>query len=135
MQEWLLPFAPTVLALGTVGALLLVQLLVADLIGIKAGHQPGVPVESDHDNLLFRASRAHANTNESIASFVLLALFGIFTTASPAWVNGLSWLYVSARLGHMSCYYLDLRLARSACFGVAVFALLGMFANGVNAFF
>lgn len=133
MQEWLVPYASTVWAMGMSGALLLIQLLVVDLAGIKARHRPGTPVEADHGNFLFRATRAHANTNESIAAFTLLALFGVLSAASPGWLNALSWVYVAARVAHMVCYYAGFQLPRSVAFGVGLVALFGMLVVGVSA--
>ena len=106
--------------------LFLVQLLVLDLAGIKARHVPGTPVQADHASFLFRATRAHANTNESVAAFVLLAVVGIFVGASPSWINASAWLYVAGRAGHMLCYYADLRLARSVAFAVSLVALISL---------
>jgi uncharacterized MAPEG superfamily protein len=133
MEPWLAPYAPTIVALGAMAALLLLQLLVADVAGIAAGHVPGTPVEARHDLFLFRANRAHANTNETIAAFILLSVFGIFAGASPSWQNGLAWTFVLARASHMLCYYGDLRLLRSASFGIAVIALVGMLVIGFSA--
>ena len=123
-------YAPTVLAMGAVAGLLLVQIVVVDITAIRAHHKPGAPVEPDHRNFLFRAVRAHANTNESLAAFILLALFGMFSAAAPAWLNALSWIYVAARLGHMLCYYADLRLSRSISFGIGLVALIGLLIAG-----
>ena len=120
-------------AFGAAGVLLLLQLLVADVAGIRAGHVPGAPVDADHGRFLFRAVRAHANTNESLAAFALIGLFGVAAGASPAWLGGAAWVYVGARLGHMLCYYVNWRLARSIAFGIGVAALLAMFAAGVFA--
>ena len=133
MQEWLVPYVSTVWALGMSGALLLIQLLVVDLAGIKARHRPGTPVEADHGHFLFRATRVHANTNESIAAFTLVALFCVLSAASPGWLNALSWVYVVARVAHMVCYYAGFRLSRSVAFGVSLAALLGMLVVGVSA--
>lgn len=130
MQTWLTPYVPTVLAIGATGGLLLVQLLILDLAGIKARHRPGTPVEADHSNFLFRATRAHANTNESIAGFILLALFAVLSAAPPAWLNTLSWVYVMARIVHMLCYYAGIQLLRSVSFAVGLVALFGMLAVG-----
>jgi uncharacterized MAPEG superfamily protein len=132
MQEWLMPYASTVWAMGIMGGLLLVQLLILDLAGIKAGHVPGSPVTADHGDFLFRATRAHANTNESIAAFILLALFGILHNGTPGWLNLLAMIYVAARLAHMICYYLGIQILRSAAFLVAFVALIGMLVVGVT---
>jgi uncharacterized MAPEG superfamily protein len=128
--EPLTAYSPVVWAFGVVGLLLLMQLLVADIAGVRAGHVPGSPVPADHGSFLFRAVRAHANTNETIAAFILLALFGIFRGASAEWLNGLAWLYVGARVAHMACYYADVRIMRSVAFVLAFAALLGMLIAG-----
>ena len=133
MQEFVVPYAPTIWALGMSGALLLIQLLVVDLAGIKAGHQPGTPVEADHGNFLFRTIRAHANTNESIAAFILLALFGLLSAASPFWLNTLAWAYVATRIAHMLFYYIGLQLPRSIAFGASLLVLFSMLVVGVAA--
>lgn len=133
MYELLYPYSATVLAMGATAGLILIQMLVADVAGIRTGHVPGAPVAADHASFLFRATRAHANTNESVAAFALLALFGIFTAATASWLNGFAWCYVAGRAGHMLCYYLDLRLARSAFFTVSLLAMLGMFVIGLVA--
>lgn len=131
MQEWLNPYLLTLWAVGATAGLLLLQMLVLDYAGIKAKHLPGAPVPADHGNFLFRATRAHANTNESIAAFILLVLFGILTAASARWLGVFAWVYVGGRIGHMLCYYADLRLPRSISFGVALVGLLGMLTVGV----
>src|SRR5438876_9648023 len=112
--------------MGATGGVLLIQLLVLDVAGLKVRHRPGTPVEADHGNFLFRASRAHANTNESIAAFILLALFGVLSAAPAGWLNTLAWVYVLARIAHMLCYYANVQLLRSLSFGVGLVALLGL---------
>ncbi len=126
MQEWVLPYVPTLLAMGATGTLLLVQILVVDVASIKSKHPPGTPVTADHRSFLFRATRAHANTNESIAGFILLALVGLLSAASPVWLNLLCWVYVLGRVGHMLCYYAGKGLLRSIFFGVGLAALVLM---------
>lgn len=133
MRELVAPYIPTVWALGMSGALLLIQLLVVDLAGLKARHIPGTPVHPNPGNFLFRATRAHANTNESIAAFVLLALFALLSAAIPLWVNALSWAYVAARAAHMLCYYAGLPLPRTIAFATSLVALFGMLGVGVFA--
>jgi uncharacterized MAPEG superfamily protein len=130
MQDWLLRYASTIWAMGAMGGLLLVQIIVLDVAGIRAGHTPGLPVEGGHDHFHFRATRAHANTTESIAIFILLAVFGIFANASPRLLNGCALLYVAARLAHMLCYYAGIQVLRSLSFVVAFLALIGMLVAG-----
>ncbi|MGH8455256.1 MAG: MAPEG family protein [Nevskiales bacterium] len=131
MQEWLLPYVLTIWAMGATAGLFLVQILVVDVAGMKARHRPGTPVAVDHSNFLFRATRAHANTNEGIAGFILLALFGVLSAASPTWLNLLAWVYVAARAGHMTCYYANLPTLRSTSFGFGLAALFGMLVVGL----
>ncbi|MDP9142711.1 MAG: MAPEG family protein [Pseudomonadota bacterium] len=135
MQAWLMPYEPTVIALGVSALLLCVQLLVLDVAGIVAKHAPGLPIKPDHASFLFRASRAHANTNESIAAFIVLAIVGVLVAANASWLNTLAWVYVAARSAHMVAYYLGVQLARSAAFAVGLLALIGMCAVMVVAFF
>ena len=133
MKELLIPYASTVLAFGAVALLLLVQLLVADVVGLKRGHRPGTPVGANHSDFLFRATRAHANTNESIAAFIILVLLGLLSGAQPAWLNGLAWTYVAARTAHMVFYYFGWHLPRSIAFALSLFALFGMLFVGLSA--
>ncbi|NJO12894.1 MAG: MAPEG family protein [Gammaproteobacteria bacterium] len=116
-----------------IAALFLVQLLVLDLTGIRAKHVPGTPIPADHNSFLFRATRAHANTNESIAAFILLTVIAVFASASSAWTNVSAWVYVAGRLGHMLCYYADLRAARSVAFAVSLLALLSLLLAALTA--
>lgn len=67
-------YSMTIAALGSVAVLMLCQLLIADVVGLRTKHVPGSQVPTDHDNLLFRASRVVANTNESIAIFILAVI-------------------------------------------------------------
>ena len=53
-------YAATVTSFGALALLMLVQLLIADFIGIRARHIPGSGVTPDHSNVLFRASRTVA---------------------------------------------------------------------------
>ncbi len=123
----------TIWAAAVTGLLSLIQLLVADAAAIKAGHPPGTPIPADSRRFLFRAARAHANTNESVAVFAIFAVTGIALSASPAWLGGLAWLYVGARGAHMVAYYANLRIPRSSAFAVSLVALGGMFASVASA--
>lgn len=133
MGSFLELYEPTILACGLIGALLLIQLLIADVFSIASRHPPGTPIEPNHENPLFRAHRAYANTNESISAFVLLVLFSLAMSAPAGWLNGLSWVYAVGRLGHMLCYYANIKTLRSVFFGVSFIALLGMAGLGVYA--
>lgn len=133
MMTELMPYQPTIVALGAAGGLLLLQLTIAGYASAKAKHPPGTPITTDRTSFLFRATRAHANTNETIATFIAAALFGILLSGSPVWLNACAWLYVASRISHMLCYYTGKELARSLSFGFSSLALAGMLTTGIVA--
>ena len=124
-----------VAAIGTMGVLFIVQLLAADFIGIKAKHLPGSPVDADHRNLLFRASRVVANTNESLGLFLLACLFCVFSGASPTLSGYAAWGYVLTRALYAICYYANWKLARSTVFGFSLLALIVLLGAGAYPYF
>jgi uncharacterized MAPEG superfamily protein len=127
MAELLLPYEGLLTASAVLAALVLVQVLVNDIAGMRAKHVPGMPVAGGHGDFHFRAQRAHANTNENLPVHVLLVVLAVFLSASPRWTGLAAWAFALARAGHMMFYYFDLRLARSIAFGAglaAQFALL-----------
>ena len=133
MAELLVPYGPALAAWLGLGAACLVQALVADVAAIRAHHTPGMPVTGGHDDFLFRATRAQANTNESLSVFVVLSLAGILLGASPWWTNRLAWGFAVGRFGHMLAYYADLRSLRSASFGLGFACLVGLLVVGIAA--
>jgi uncharacterized MAPEG superfamily protein len=128
MTESITSYHGTLTAYVALAALFLVQTLVLDVTAIRARQVPGMPVAGGHDSLLFRATRAHANTNENFPIFLVLTLAAMFLGASPWWTNGWAAVFVASRLVHMLAYYLDLRLLRSAAFGIGLTALFGLLA-------
>jgi len=126
MIEALQPFAPTIWALMFIGGLLLMQLLIADAAGLVSGHVPGTAVVSSHESFHFRATRAHANTNESIASFILLTFTGIAVGVEHQWLNWLSITYCVSRFAHMGFYLIGWGALRSVSFGLSLLALFGI---------
>lgn len=124
MAELLHLYGPAVSAVGVLGVLMLVQVLVVDVLGIRACHAPGHPVTPDPADPRFRAVRALANTNESVAIFLLLPGFAIATATRPWIVNRCAEIYVAARLGHMGCDYAGLSLLRSVSFVIGLVALV-----------
>lgn len=116
----------TGLAMGLTGGLLFLQLLVADIAGMKGSRVPGAPIEPDHNNFLYRASRTMGNMNESVAIFIIFTLVGILSGADPVWLGRFALLYVGARALFTVCYWFNIKLLRSVCFGVSLIALLGL---------
>ena len=133
MAQYLLDYQWAVLVLGLTGALSLFQLLLFDLMAIKLKHPPGYPIESSHKNLLFRLSRAHANTNETMGVMILLFLFSVLSTADSDWVNNLMIGYFAARVMHMICYYAGWSVLRGVIFGLSLLCLIGLFIVGLMA--
>ena len=100
----------TIWVMGIAGFLLLWQLVIADLTAIRHKHKAGYPIPADSTTFLFRSARAHANTNESIAAFALLAIAGMLSSAPPTWINGLSAVWLVSRIAHMGFYYANVKL-------------------------
>jgi len=132
-MEYIEPYKTTVLILGMMGLLSFLQLLIADITGLKGKHKPGFPIEPDYRSFLFRSVRAHANTNETLTTFVLFALFGIFSAANAQWLNNFAIAYFVGRSLHMVFYYANVSLARSVAFVLALIGLLGMFIVSLSA--
>jgi uncharacterized MAPEG superfamily protein len=128
MEEFWLRYASLAHAWLWLGIAVLAQVIVADVAGVRSRHVPGTPVTGGHDDFLFRATRAHANSNENLPLFLLAALAAAGLGASPAWTGYLAWIFTIARIAHMLCYYADLRAARSLAFGVGLAATVGLLA-------
>jgi len=126
-------YAHTVYAIGSLAFLMLVQLLIADVIGIRSKHVPGSSIPSDHNNLLFRASRVVANANETIGIYILATAFCVLSNVSPQTTALLSWAFVIARLCYAACYYCNLKILRSVIFGISLLVLLAQLVVGLLA--
>jgi uncharacterized MAPEG superfamily protein len=135
MQDFMIPYTSALAACVTLGGLIFIQVLVADVAGMKAKHVPGMPVTEGHASFHFRAVRALANTNETLALFVLLLIAALLLQARPGWVNALVWTFTAARALHMGCYYARWSLARSAAFSVGLLAQFGLLIGCVQALF
>ncbi|KZY47836.1 MULTISPECIES: MAPEG family protein [unclassified Oleiphilus] len=122
----------TLLIVGLTGLLLLTQILVSDAASIKLKHTPGYPVEADHARFLFRASRTYSNTNETIAVFILFALFAVYSGADASYIDAFSVTYFAGRVMHMLCYYANIALARSIGFVISLIGLIGMFVTSLT---
>lgn len=125
-MESIVAYHMTGIAMGIAGVLLFIQLLVADIAGMKVPRIPGAPIEVDHNSFLFRASRALGNMNESVSIFIIFTLVGILSAADPIWLGRLAWLYIVARAAYMLCYWFNTKLMRSVFFGISFLALLGL---------
>lgn len=125
-------YSTTIAALGSMAVLMFCQLLIADVIGIRSRHVPGSQVPADHDNALFRASRTVANTNESIAVFILAAVFCMLSGASGSATGYAAWTFVVARFFYALCYYSNWQVPRSVMFGVSLMAIVALIILGFS---
>lgn len=114
------------LAVAVTGFVLFLSLLVADVAGVIAKKTPGTLAKEDHSSFLFRSNRALGNINESIAIFIIFALVGILSGADAKWLSYFAWAYVGARIAYLFCYWLNIKLLRSICFGISLIGLGGM---------
>lgn len=126
MAEEYLTYMPSFVALVAMAFLYILQILIADFAGIYRKHPPGSPVAADHNDFHFRAVRAHANTNESIAAFLMLFVVGILVSASANSFNICAGFYVLMRALYTGFYYLGWQKLRSTVFGLSLVALVGM---------
>jgi len=126
-------YSLTIFALGFLAVLMFLQVLVADIVGIRDKHVPGSHIPSDHGDLLFRASRVVANTNEIIAVFILAVLICLLSGAPENATGYSAWTFVVARLLYAAFYYLNWQLARSTIFGVSLMAIAGLIVVGFSA--
>lgn len=120
----------TLYAVGALALLLLFQLLVADVVGIVSKHTPGSAINGGHDDVLFRVSRTVANSNESIAIFVLSVMFFIFMGASSTYTAYGAWGFVASRVLYAVFYYSNLQLLRSVVFGISLLCSASLLAIG-----
>ena len=125
-------YESTILALGAMTLLMFIQLVFADLVGMKSKHRPGNSVSADHKSLLFRSTRTVANTNESIAIFLLAVLFCIFSNATPSSTAYASWGFVATRFVYAGFYYTNLQLLRSLTFAMSLLCLLALLVIGLS---
>lgn len=126
-------YESTILSLGVLASLMLVQFLIADVVGIRSKHIPGTAVPSDHNLILFRATRMVANTNETIGIFIIAVLFCIYSNANPAHLAYACWTFVAARTVYIVCYLGDLRILRSCVFVVCLLSLIAILVIGFRA--
>ena len=123
-------YASTVYAIGAMAVVLLVQVVIADVVGIRNRHVPGTAPPETHGSTLFRVSRTIANTNETIAVFLCGVLFCMLIGASATYTAVSAWAYVCARVLYALCYYFNIPMLRSICFGLSLFALAGLLLVG-----
>ncbi|WP_448567715.1 MAPEG family protein [Thalassotalea ganghwensis] len=124
------PYSQTIAALGVLALLIFCQLIVADLLGIKYKHIPGSPVVADHSDLLFRATRTVANTNESLGIFIITLAFSVMSSGSPTLVAYAVWAYTASRFLYAVCYYANLQILRSIVFGASLISIAVLFGAG-----
>jgi len=131
-MEYFNEYRTAILTIGSVGLLMFIQIVIADMVGIVKKHIPGYPIEHNHKQFLFRATRVYLNTNESVSIFILFVCFAILSSADPDTVNISALGYLGSRVAHMCCYYFNVQIARSAAFVVSLVSLMALFITGIN---
>ncbi|MFT5098770.1 MAG: putative MAPEG superfamily protein [Planctomycetaceae bacterium] len=124
-------FQQLTVTLGVMALLMLIQIVMADVLGILAKHVPGTPIDANHDSLLFRANRTVANTNESIAVFILAVIFCVLAGASPVHTAYAASGFVVSRVLYAIFYYANWQLLRSVVFGVSLLFLFALLLVGM----
>ena len=113
--------------------MMLIQVLVADILGIVRRHVPGTPVNANHADALFRAARTVANTNESIAIFIGALLFCVLVGASSEWTGWWAWGFALCRAAYALCYYANWPTLRSITFALSLICLAALIVLGLLA--
>lgn len=134
-MEMLSDYQSSIMALGVIAILMFIQLLIADVVGIKHKHIPGATIATDHKSILFRASRAVANTNESVGIFIIAFAFALLSSASPSLMMYGAWGYVITRTIYALFYYANLKLYRSIAFVLVLVSILILIVAGVSTWF
>jgi uncharacterized MAPEG superfamily protein len=96
-------------ALSIVGvlALCLLSILLAIHSGSskgRAGALSGPVLPADDRNLLYRIDRAHMNSVEALAPFVVPAVLAMLVGVGPTTLAVLVWVHVAIRLIHSAIY-------------------------------
>lgn len=88
-------------------ALCLLSILLAIYSGSskgRAGALSGPVLPADDDNQLYRIDRAHMNSVEALAPFVVPAVLAMMVGVGPATLAVLVWAYTAIRLVHLAVY-------------------------------
>ena len=104
MADVLIPYGSSILGLMVIGIIIL---LLGPLVGAKkAGAEitPGSEPANVYDDTNYRLHRAHMNAVENYAQFAIPTLFAMLLGASAAWISGLVWATVVARLLYTFVY-------------------------------
>jgi uncharacterized MAPEG superfamily protein len=70
----------------------------------RAGALSGPVLPADDSNLLYRIDRAHVNSVEALAPFVVPAVLAMLVGVGPTTLAVLVWVHVAIRLIHSAIY-------------------------------
>lgn len=88
-------------------ALCLLSILLAIYSGSskgRAGALSGPVLPADDDNRLYRIDRAHMNSVEALAPFVVPVVLAMMVGVGPTTLAVLVWVYIAIRLVHLAVY-------------------------------
>jgi len=100
-------------------ALCLLSVLLAVYSGSskgRAGALSGPVLPADDTNLLYRIDRAHMNSVEALAPFVVPAVLAMMSGVGPATLATLVWLHLAIRLLHLAVYLRGGKAAKGGSF-------------------
>jgi uncharacterized MAPEG superfamily protein len=113
--------------------LLFVQWLIATKA--KTSQKGAIPGKIDenlgHESFVFRAHRTFMNTLENIPAMIATCFLALLIDADPLWAAIFIWIFVVARIIHMTLYYVIATnknpSPRTWFFMLGLFANLGLF--------
>jgi uncharacterized MAPEG superfamily protein len=106
MPDFLVPYSPSLFALGLLTLAQVVQGFLAGLIKNGMEKQPpGMVLEGGYADFGWRVARTHINGVENYAGILGAALLAMIAGASPALVAWLVWIIVALRLAYWPIYY------------------------------
>ena len=82
----------------------------------RAGLLSGPVLPADDNNLLYRIDRAHLNSVEALAPFVVPALPAMMVGVRPLTLAVLVWAHTAIRLVHLSVYLRGGKAAKGGSF-------------------
>ena len=82
----------------------------------RAGLLSGPVLPADDANRLYRIDRAHLNSVEALAPFVVPAVLAMIVGVGPAVLGTLVWLHLAIRLVHLAVYLRGGRAAKGGSY-------------------